>query len=393
VIAALAAIRPGQLFGFKVDSGRVTGLPPRSLSPEVKRDPARASNGLANPSDSPCEPTPSAALHRYKGQHRSADSMKARGHPIANRGRIHNRKRPHASSTPLRGGGSTMHDRRDLRNSVVCGRPKLAFNLESNKARGDNRVELVTAASGVKVTGSAAKSVSDLAKELGVLTRQALATNLASSTSNWTLVSRANPSAASTSPRAPMLAFAGGFIGPTLGGSLSLSLELRDRTFRTSTQVKQQTGSLRVGATPRVPRRGRKSPADVILNDKMSVLAEAFRLSWASIQLTIEGPKGASFRPQRPVTVLGVTSAIAGEGKSTHALAVVRTAALAGETIPAAGGTLGANRQAGRLEVRLRGTRRDRSDDPTGGPMRAAAASESDVQRLYENNRGSCHPA
>ena len=37
-------------------------------------------------------------------------------------------------------------------------------------------MELVTAASGVKATGSAAKSVLDLAKELGVLTRQALAT-------------------------------------------------------------------------------------------------------------------------------------------------------------------------------------------------------------------------
>ena len=87
-------------------------------------------------------------------------------------------------------------------------------------------MELVTAASGVKVTGSAAKSVLDLAKELGVLTGQALATNLASSTSNWTLVSRAKPSAASTSPKAPMPAFAGGFVGLTLGGLLSLLLEL-----------------------------------------------------------------------------------------------------------------------------------------------------------------------
>ena len=89
-----------------------------------------------------------------------------------------------------------------------------------------------------------------------------------------------------------MPAFAGGFVGLTLGGLLSLLLELRDRTFRTSMQVEQQIGSLRVGATPRAPRRARKSPADVVLNDKGSVLAEAFRLSWANLQLAIEGPKG-----------------------------------------------------------------------------------------------------
>ncbi len=213
-------------------------------------------------------------------------------------------------------------------------------------------MELATTASGVKVAGSAAKSVLDLAKELSALIRQALSTNPASSTSNSTLVSRANPSAASTSPKAPMLAFAGGFVGLTLGGLLSLLLELRDRTFRTSMQVEQQIGSLRVGATPRAPRRARKSPADVVLNDKGSVLAQAFRLSWANIQLAIEGPKGASFRLQRRGTALGVTSAIAGEGKSTHALAFARTAALAGETIPAAGGGKSTGRSTGSATTR-----------------------------------------
>jgi succinoglycan biosynthesis transport protein ExoP len=159
------------------------------------------------------------------------------------------------------------------------------------------------------------------------------AANPAFSTSNSTLVSRANPSATSTSPKAPVLAFAGGFVGLILGGLLSLLLELRDRTFRTSVQVEQQLGSLRVCATPRAPCQGRKSPADVVLTDRRSVFAEAFRLSWANIQLAIEGPKGASFQPQRRGTVLGVTSAIAGEGKSTHALAFARTAALAGERV------------------------------------------------------------
>jgi Mrp family chromosome partitioning ATPase len=128
-----------------------------------------------------------------------------------------------------------------------------------------------------------------------------------------------------------VLAFAGGFIGLTLGGLLAVFLEFRDKTFRTSTQVEQQIGSLRVGATPRAVGRGRKSPADVILTDNRSVFAEAFRLSWANIQLAVEGPKASSFGGRRPGTALGITSAATGEGKSTHALAFARTAALAGE--------------------------------------------------------------
>src|SRR5205823_5530523 len=116
------------------------------------------------------------------------------------------------------------------------------------------------------------------------------AANPAFITSNSTLVSRANPSAAATSPRAPMLAFGGGFVGLTLGGLLAVFLELRDKTFRTSAQVEQQLGSRIIGATPRAARRLRQSPADVILNDNRSVFAESFRVSWANIQLAIEGP-------------------------------------------------------------------------------------------------------
>jgi len=160
------------------------------------------------------------------------------------------------------------------------------------------------------------------------------ATNPALITANSTIASLANPSAASTSSKAPMLAFAGGFVGLSLGGLLSVFREVRDRTFRTSTQVEHQLGSLRVGATPRAFGRGRKSPADVVLTDQLSVIAEAFRLSWANIQLAMEGSKSTPFAAaRRPGMALAITSAATGEGKSTHALAFARTAALAGEKV------------------------------------------------------------
>jgi uncharacterized protein involved in exopolysaccharide biosynthesis/MinD-like ATPase involved in chromosome partitioning or flagellar assembly len=151
--------------------------------------------------------------------------------------------------------------------------------------------------------------------------------------SNSTVVSRANPSAAPSSSKAPVLAAAGGFVGLTLGNLLALLLEHRDKTFRASTQVQQHVNPRTVGATPRAARRRRKSPADIILDDNRSAFAEAFRLSWANIQLSIEGHKTVSLHGKRPGIALGITSAATGEGKSTHALALARTAALAGESV------------------------------------------------------------
>src|SRR5262249_18739894 len=86
--------------------------------------------------------------------------------------------------------------------------------------------------------------------------------------------------------------------------------------------------------------------------DHSSVFAEAFRLSWANIQLAVASPvaparssspelhaaatvlslPGTEPFSRRDGLVIGITSAIVGEGKSTHALAFARTVALAGES-------------------------------------------------------------
>jgi polysaccharide biosynthesis transport protein len=159
------------------------------------------------------------------------------------------------------------------------------------------------------------------------------AANPAFITPHSTVASRANASAAKTSSKTKVLAFAGGFAGLTLGSLLSLLLELRDKGFRTSAQVQQHTGSLTVSATPRAGGRRRKSPADIILNENRSAFAEAFRVSWGNIHLAIANPKSASSAGGQPGTALGITSAATGEGKSMHALALARTAALARENV------------------------------------------------------------
>jgi uncharacterized protein involved in exopolysaccharide biosynthesis/Mrp family chromosome partitioning ATPase len=147
------------------------------------------------------------------------------------------------------------------------------------------------------------------------------------------IASRANPSAVSTSPKAAVLGFAGGFVGLTFSSLLALFLESREKGFRTSTQVQQYLGSLTVCGTPRALGRRQKFPADIILNDNRSAFAEAFRVSWANIHLATSAPGPAHLKGARLGTVLGITSAASGEGKSTHALALARTAALAGETV------------------------------------------------------------
>lgn len=161
------------------------------------------------------------------------------------------------------------------------------------------------------------------------------AANPAFITPNATIASRANPTAAgSSASNTKKLALAGGFVGLSLGGLLSHLLELRDRGFRTSSQVQRHVGPLTVSATPRTFGRKLRSPADVILDDNRSALAEAFRVSWANVHLAATGAKSASAAGGRVGgTALGITSAASGEGKSTHALAFARTAALSGENV------------------------------------------------------------
>jgi succinoglycan biosynthesis transport protein ExoP len=56
-------------------------------------------------------------------------------------------------------------------------------------------------------------------------------------------------------------------------------------------------------------------------------------VSWGNIHLAIADPRSASLGGGRQGTALGITSAASGEGKSMHALALARTAALAGENV------------------------------------------------------------
>jgi len=150
-------------------------------------------------------------------------------------------------------------------------------------------------------------------------------------TSKSSVVSWANPSAVSRSQTPSLLPVVGGFVGFVFGSLLALLLDHRDKTFRTSIDLQRQIGVGAVGVTPRVSCRKNTAAADIILTDNHSVFAEALRLSWANIELAIETNATPLSGGMRSGVALGITSAATGEGKSTHALALARTAALAGE--------------------------------------------------------------
>jgi uncharacterized protein involved in exopolysaccharide biosynthesis/Mrp family chromosome partitioning ATPase len=192
--------------------------------------------------------------------------------------------------------------------------------------------QLNTADAGLQQLQGNAESIRSLLLNLEKRVAETAA-NPAFAAPNSTIASRANASAARTSPKVNILACAGGFVGFTLGSLLSLLLEFRDKRFRTSAQLQEYVGSVAVSATPRAVGRYRKSPADIILNDNKSAFAEAFRVSWAKIHFAVAHPKSVVINARGPGIALGITSAASGEGKSVHALALARTAALAGESV------------------------------------------------------------
>jgi len=192
--------------------------------------------------------------------------------------------------------------------------------------------ELNTSDAGLQQLQGKADSIRSLLVNLEKRVAETAA-NPAFVTPNSTIASRANASAAGTSPKEKLLAGVGGFVGLGIGSLLSLLLELRDKRFRTSAEVQEHMGSVAVSATPRAVGRYRKSPADIVVKDNRSAFAEAFRVSWAKIHFAVAHPKSVVVNGRGPGIALGITSAASGEGKSVHALALARTAALTGEKV------------------------------------------------------------
>lgn len=117
------------------------------------------------------------------------------------------------------------------------------------------------------------------------------------------------------------LVAAGFGLGGILGIIVVLALEQVARGFRTTDEVERALGLPVLGLVPRL-RFGRwRNPIDYVADRPMSIYAEALRRLFATVRLTAR---------LRPGSVMVVSSALPGEGKTTLVMSLARVLAGAG---------------------------------------------------------------
>lgn len=147
------------------------------------------------------------------------------------------------------------------------------------------------------------------------------------------IVSPAIPPEHPSFPKIGLSLMAAGLLGAFLGVGLAY---LRENYVGGFVSERQAESVLRVPVAASVPRvrlsgtgRDFSSPADMVVAEPISVYAESIRRIRASVDHAPSGP-GKQHGPGHG-TVLMVTSAVPGEGKSSLALALGRTYAISGK--------------------------------------------------------------
>jgi polysaccharide biosynthesis transport protein len=120
-------------------------------------------------------------------------------------------------------------------------------------------------------------------------------------------------------PKRTLLMFLGLLFSGTIGLAAALALELFDSGFRSMDQVERLMGVTPLGLIPRI--RGRRQPADWVLDNPESAYAEALNSATTSLWMS------HNFKS------IVITSALPKEGKSTFALSIARVLALQGQRI------------------------------------------------------------
>ena len=138
------------------------------------------------------------------------------------------------------------------------------------------------------------------------------------------IISYATVPGAPSFPRKKMIVITAFVAATVLGIFLVMLLEHLDAGFRSREQLEAATGVTTLGVVPRlkVRRFGGAPPHDDILERPNTAFSESFRMLRTALMLS---------NIDRPPRSVLVTSSIPGEGKSTTALALARTAAKQGQ--------------------------------------------------------------
>jgi capsular exopolysaccharide synthesis family protein len=137
------------------------------------------------------------------------------------------------------------------------------------------------------------------------------------------LLSEAVPRGAVSPRKARILALAA-ILGALVGVGAVLLRELQFASFRTSDELREQTGQTVLGSIPLIPGGTRRDALDYLRAKPSSVVAEAVRNLRTSILLS---------NLDAPPKVIMVTSSIPGEGKTTLALALAQNMAGLGRRV------------------------------------------------------------
>jgi uncharacterized protein involved in exopolysaccharide biosynthesis/Mrp family chromosome partitioning ATPase len=138
------------------------------------------------------------------------------------------------------------------------------------------------------------------------------------------LISAASVPVHATGPRLLSALLLGLMGGATGGVGLALGLGRFDHRIRSRHALEVATGLPVLATLPALGGRHRRSPADAIVSEPHSPFSEAFATLQWMLQLSPS---------LRRASVLMVTSALSGEGKTTVVLALARSVAMAGRSV------------------------------------------------------------
>jgi capsular exopolysaccharide synthesis family protein len=134
------------------------------------------------------------------------------------------------------------------------------------------------------------------------------------------VIDQATPSAAPFAPRPKLNLAFGGVLGVLVGVLLALALDALDRSLKTPAQAAESFRTPLLAVTPR-SREIREQP---VPEDALGPVAESFRTLRTAVRF---------IEPDRPLRSILVTSAAAGEGKTTTAVNLAIALAQSGERV------------------------------------------------------------
>lgn len=144
-----------------------------------------------------------------------------------------------------------------------------------------------------------------------------------------------------TSPNVLLNMVLGVALGTGLGIAVAFVTEMGFAGITTGDDLEQRLGVRYLGSIPllgSVMRRGKQPPVMAILSDPRSAFAESFRSLRASLQFVqpvSHGPSGGQGQSlqSRSSRVIAIASALPQEGKTTTAICLARSMAMAGERV------------------------------------------------------------